>query len=72
MANQTLDVRGMTCQHCVDAVEKSVGAVDGVQQVNVDLDNGKVAVAYDDSKATVDNIRDAIEDQGYEVIPTEA
>ncbi|ULG72335.1 copper chaperone CopZ [Macrococcus brunensis] len=72
MANQTLDVRGMTCQHCVNAVETSVGALDGVQQVNVDLDNGKVAVDYDDSKATVENIRDAIEDQGYEVIPKEA
>ena len=72
MANQTLDVRGMTCQHCVNAVETSVGAVAGVQQVNVDLENGKVTVDYDDSKATVENIRDAIEDQGYEVIPKEA
>ncbi|TDM02499.1 copper chaperone CopZ [Macrococcus carouselicus] len=69
MANQTLDVRGMTCQHCVNAVETSVGALDGVDNVNVDLDNGKVKVDYDDSKATVENIRDAIEEQGYEVIP---
>ncbi|GGB06637.1 copper chaperone [Macrococcus hajekii] len=68
MASQTLDVRGMTCEHCVNAVETSVGALGGVEQVNVDLENGKVNVDYDDSKATVQDIRDAIEDQGYEVL----
>lgn len=70
MANQTLNVRGMTCNHCKEAVEKSVGAVAGVNDVNVNLENGEVAVEFDDTKAAVEDIKDAIEDQGYEVLPT--
>lgn len=70
MANQTLNVRGMTCNHCKEAVEKSVGAVAGVNDVNVNLENGEVAVGFDDTKAAVEDIKDAIEDQGYEVLPT--
>ncbi|UTH14124.1 copper chaperone CopZ [Macrococcus equipercicus] len=70
MANQTLNVRGMTCEHCRSAVEESVSAVEGVNDVTVNLESGEVAVGFDDTKAAVEDIKDAIEEQGYEVIPT--
>lgn len=37
MENVILNVNGMTCGHCVKAVETSVGALAGVQEVKVDL-----------------------------------
>lgn len=62
-----LKVKGMSCSHCVAAVKKAVGSLSGVYDVEVDLAAGKVTVSHDSEEATVGNIRDAIEDQGYDV-----
>ncbi|MCY8277953.1 MULTISPECIES: copper ion binding protein, partial [Bacilli] len=42
MEQKTLQVEGMSCQHCVKAVETSVGELDGVSAVHVNLEAGKV------------------------------
>ncbi|MEB3102318.1 copper chaperone CopZ [Ferviditalea candida] len=65
MRNVTLQVEGMSCGHCVKAVEgamKEIGA-----SGKVDLAAKTVAVEYDESKITLEQIKEAIEDQGYEV-----
>lgn len=67
MENVTLNVKGMSCGHCVKAVEGSVGALDGVQEVKVNLEAGKVDVAFDNAKVTVEQIKETIDDQGYDV-----
>lgn len=64
---KTIKIEGMSCMHCVGAVEKALNAVAGVQNVNVDLDN-KVATVYVDGSITDEILREAIEDQGYDVI----
>ncbi|MFC3212465.1 MULTISPECIES: copper chaperone CopZ [Planomicrobium] len=66
--NETLKVEGMSCAHCVNAVESSVGELQGVSSVKVDLANGQVAVDYDDSKTSLGEIKETIEDQGYDVV----
>ncbi|PKH12100.1 copper chaperone [Planomicrobium sp. MB-3u-38] len=68
MMNETLKVEGMSCAHCVNAVESSVGELQGVSSVKVDLANGQVAVDYDDSKTSLGEIKETIEDQGYDVV----
>jgi len=40
MAEQTFAVTGMTCEHCVHAVETELGALPGVSGVAVDLNAG--------------------------------
>lgn len=67
MENVTLNVKGMSCGHCVKSVEGSVGALDGVNEVKVNLDAGQVEVSFDNGKVTVDKIKEAIDDQGYDV-----
>ncbi|KYG57408.1 copper chaperone CopZ [Planococcus maritimus] len=62
-----LQVSGMSCQHCVKAVEDSVGALSGVEKVDVSLEQGAVDVTYDNSNVDVAQIASAIEDQGYDV-----
>jgi copper chaperone len=62
-----LAVEGMSCEHCVNSITKAVGALKGVATVNVDLQNKQVAVAYDPQLISIYNIKEAIEDQGYEV-----
>lgn len=67
MATKTLQVKGMSCGHCKMAVENALKELDGVTQAEVNLEAGKVDVTFDDSKVTVDAMKEAIEDQGYDV-----
>ena len=67
MENVPLNVSGMSCGHCVSAVEGSVGKLNGVNQVKVHLESGKVDVAFDQEKVTLEEIKEAIDDQGYDV-----
>ncbi|WNS74935.1 copper chaperone CopZ [Bacillus sp. DTU_2020_1000418_1_SI_GHA_SEK_038] len=67
MEKITLHVAGMSCGHCVKAVEGSVGELAGVESVKVDLKNGKVDIEFNSSEVTVDKIKETIDDQGYDV-----
>ncbi|MCF3942288.1 copper chaperone CopZ [Oceanobacillus alkalisoli] len=67
MQTKTLNVKGMTCGHCKMSVEGALEKLDGVSTVEVDLNTGKVEVSYDESKVSLDNMKEAVEDQGYDV-----
>lgn len=68
MTKTTLNVEGMSCQHCVNRVKKAVGELAGVSSVDVDLENKTVTVEFDPAKASEADFKAAIEDQGYEVV----
>ncbi|MEK4701921.1 copper chaperone CopZ [Solibacillus sp. FSL R7-0668] len=68
MENVTLNVKGMSCGHCVKSVEGSVGALEGVDQVKVDLQAGQVNLAFNSDKVTLDKIKEVIDEQGYDVV----
>jgi copper chaperone len=68
MEKTVLNVDGMSCEHCVNAVTKAVGALPGVKSVSVDLAEKTVAVEHDPAASTVGQIKLEIEDQGYDVI----
>ncbi|KAF4324932.1 MULTISPECIES: cation transporter [Paenibacillus] len=65
MKNEVLNVNGMSCVHCVNSIEGALKSL-GVQG-NVNLENGTVTVVYDENKVTLETIKEAIEEQGYEV-----
>lgn len=58
-----LDITGMTCDHCVNAITTAVKDVPGVSGAEVSLE-GKSAVISGDS-FDVQKILDAIEEEGY-------
>ena len=63
--NLIYNVPGMTCEHCRTAISKEVGAVPGVETVDVDLTAKLVTVrGAGISDAAV---RDAIDEAGYDV-----
>jgi copper chaperone len=65
MENVVLQVEGMSCGHCVNSVEgalKNLGTA-----AKVDLASNSVSVDFDESKVTLAAIKEAIEDQGYDV-----
>lgn len=61
-----LQVKGMSCQHCVKAVTKAVQALDAAATVSVDLPQGTVTVQTTLSR---DATAQAITEEGYEVQP---
>ena len=62
----TITVDGMTCGHCVAAVQSEVGKLDGVTDVAVDLASGQVTVTAERSPDP-DALREAVEEAGYEI-----
>jgi copper chaperone len=68
MEQTTLNVQGMSCGHCVKAVEGSVGKLEGVNSVKVDLQANKVDVEYDKNQVSIEKIKETVDDQGYEVV----
>jgi copper chaperone len=62
--NQTFQVQGMSCNHCVGAVTQAVKSVDPQAEVQVDLASGKVEVRSQQDHAAIAR---AIEEEGYKV-----
>ena len=61
-----LDVVGMTCDHCARAVSAEVGALEGVNDVHVDLPTGQVRVTADRIPTTAE-LREAVQEAGYQL-----
>jgi len=62
---KSIKVKGMSCQHCVMSVTKALSAIDGLENVSVDLLKGEAAF---EEKNPVDPevIKKAIEKIGFE------
>jgi copper chaperone len=61
---RSLEVAGMTCDHCASAIRAEIGKLAGVTEVNVNVATGAVLVVGDplpDDAA----VRAAVEEAGY-------
>ncbi|RMX10903.1 copper chaperone [Allofranklinella schreckenbergeri] len=63
--NQTFKVTGMTCQHCVNAVQKAVLSLDNTAKIQIDLGSGLVSVGTTQPRSA---LIAAIEEAGYKVV----
>ena len=72
MSQQSYEVTGMTCQHCVNALRTEVGALDGVSSVDVDLVPGGTSTLTLTVDTPVDDVAvaAAVDEAGYEVAGT--
>ena len=61
-----LGVRGMTCASCVAHVEKALLATPGVLSASVNLATERASVRVLKGPATIENLRHAITEAGYE------
>jgi Cu+-exporting ATPase len=68
MNKETVKISGMTCAACAQRVQKAVSKIDGVANANVNFATEKLSVEYDDQKASIPVIKDAVEKAGYGVI----
>ena len=60
-------VDGMTCSHCVSSVTEELTAIDGVEDVTVELNAGGTSRVTIHSAAPIDShaVRAAVEEAGY-------
>jgi copper chaperone CopZ len=67
MATLELEISGMSCGHCVNAVKSALQELDGVDVRKVEI--GSATVDYDPERTSREAMESAIEDAGYQVGP---
>lgn len=61
----TLQIKGMSCQHCVMAVKKEIQKLD---IKNLEVKIGEAVIEFDESITSMENIIDAVIEAGFEVV----
>lgn len=64
----TLQIRGMTCNHCVMSVTDALERLSGVKEVKVSLEGQKAEVDYEQGEVDEARMREVIHDIGFEVV----
>lgn len=64
----TLKIQGMTCDHCKRSVETALEKLGGVEKVAVDLAAGEAVVTYNPGQVTVEELKKAVTQAGYDVV----
>ena len=60
-------VSGMSCDHCRRSVTEAIAKIPGVSDVSVDLATGKASWQGDESPATVQAVKTAVQNIGFDV-----
>lgn len=67
MAKVEIVVGGMSCGMCQSAVQEALSGVNGVAEATVDLEGGRATVVFDEGTTSLDALRAAVEDAGFDV-----
>lgn len=67
-----IGVGGMTCASCVAVIEKTLGRIEGVERVDVNLATERAAVTIDPTLVDAEAVLEAVRAVGYSAIPLEA
>lgn len=68
MENIILNVNGMSCGHCVNAIKNALSEVEGIGNAQVSLEEKTVRVDYDKDLVSLGKIKEIIEEEGYDVL----
>ncbi|XP_066562490.1 copper-transporting ATPase 2 isoform X2 [Amia ocellicauda] len=61
-----INIRGMTCNSCVQSIEGMITQRTGVRSIQVSLAEEKGTILYEHTLTSPDELRDTIEDMGFE------
>lgn len=71
MTDKTLTIEGMNCASCAAHVEKAARKIEGIAVANVNLATGKLTLKFDEKKASVRQVMDAVDGAGYKALDNE-
>lgn len=67
MVKKNYQLGGVTCQVCVNKIERKVGKLEGVKEAVVNLSNGKLTIEYDKNLLNSEKIKEVVKKLGYEI-----
>lgn len=67
LESSSIPVGGMFCDQCVQSIKNAVGSLNGISELNINLEHKRVYVEFDPEKIELDTIKGKIEDQGFEI-----
>nr|CAB3224695.1 copper-transporting ATPase 2 [Phallusia mammillata] len=67
-ATGKISIEGMTCNSCVKSIEQQIGSYSGVQSIKVSLELREATVEYNEELIELEQVKDAIEDMGFDAV----
>ena len=67
MKKITLEVYGMTCDHCVETIKGALNKIIGLNLIEINLDKSQVKVEFDESYTNIKILSEEIIALGFEV-----
>lgn len=64
-----IGVDGMVCESCVEGIEGTLGNMDGIEKIEVDLETTLAVIVFDETKISREEVEAAIERLGFNVTP---
>jgi|GEM_PF-758349 len=61
----TIRINGMTCKHCQKTVTEAISKLEGVENVEVSLEDKSAAVTFNEELIDPEKIKEAVEASGY-------
>ena len=68
MKKVEIKIEGMHCEGCSKRLTKVLNNVEGVKSAEVSLENKLADIEYDETVAKLEDLYEAIEDAGFEVV----
>lgn len=65
MKETNLKIEGMHCAGCSTRLEKVLNNLEGVETAKVSLEEKKATIKYDETKISLESIKEAIGDAGF-------
>lgn len=65
MARRTFEVPNISCHHCVMTIKRELGGIDGVRNVEGNVDTKKVTVEWEDDTISWEEIADLLTEINY-------
>jgi len=63
MTHATIEIEGMSCGHCVNAVRRALATLPTVEVESVEI--GRADVRFNEATLTADRLTAAVSDAGY-------
>ncbi len=67
MAQTTLSVPDISCEHCERTITEALTPLEGVRDVKVDIPAKQVSVNYDESTIDVNKFKAVLQEEDYPV-----
>ncbi|HST04743.1 MAG TPA: heavy-metal-associated domain-containing protein [Chloroflexia bacterium] len=72
MTQVTLNVPDISCAHCEKTILEALRGKDGVQAVVVSIPTKHVLLKYDESRISLGQVEEILDEEGYPVASTQS